>query len=91
MAIVIRFSPASMTAALYDEAFSRIKETGVLPAAGRLDHLVFGTADQLQVLDVWESMEHLTEFAKVLGPILKDVGIEPGEPEIHELYSRTLS
>lgn len=36
------------------------------------------------VVDIWESPEQLQTFAGTLMPILKDVGIDPPEPEIYD-------
>lgn len=87
MAIVVRFTPPAMDATKYDECIRRLEETGAAAPAGRLYHVCFGDKDNLRVSDIWDSMENFDEFGKTLMPILQDIGIDPGQPEIVEVYN----
>jgi hypothetical protein len=41
----------------------------------------------LRVSEIWDSQEKLEAFGQRLMPILEEVGIQPGEPEIHEVQN----
>jgi hypothetical protein len=85
MSVLIRFAPASLTAAQYDESVRKLEEAGEFPPDGLDYHVCFGTDGNLRVSEVWESQEQLDAFGEKLMPILSEVGIEPGEPEVLEI------
>ena len=85
MAIAMYFHPASFTAAQYDETIARLAAAGAGSPAGRLHHSCFGPPESLMVYDVWDSQESFERFGQTLGPVLQEVGIDAGEPEISEL------
>lgn len=87
MAIAVRFTPKSMNAASYDECIKRLEQAGEGAPKGRLYHVCYGSADELGVVDVWESPETFEEFGKTLMPILQELGIDAGEPEISEIHN----
>jgi hypothetical protein len=87
MSVLIRFAPASLTAAQYDESIRRLEEAGVFPPDGLDYHLCFGTDGNLRVSEIWDSREQLDAFGRQLMPILAEVGIEPGEPELMEVHN----
>jgi hypothetical protein len=87
VSVVIRFSPPSLTAEEYDKVVLRLNEEGVLPADGLDYELCFGTPGNLKVSQVWDSQEQLDAFGARLMPILAEVGIEPGEPEVLEVHN----
>ena len=87
MSVLIRFAPASLTAAQYDESIRRLEESGDFPPDGLDYHICFGSDGNLRVSEVWDSQEQLDAFGKRLMPVLADVGIEPGEPELMEIHS----
>ena len=87
MSLVIRFSPPSLTAEQYDSAVRRLNEEGVFPADGLDYELCFGSDGSLKVSQVWDSQEQLDAFAARLMPILEELGIEPGEPEVLEVHN----
>lgn len=87
MSLVIRFSPPSLTAKQYDEAVRRLTEEGVLPADGLDYEICFGSDDNLKVSQVWDSQQQLDAFGERLMPILADLGINPGEPEVLEVHN----
>jgi hypothetical protein len=39
--------------------------------------------------EIWDSREQFDAFGERLMPVLKDVGIEPGEPEMLEIHKRS--
>jgi hypothetical protein len=87
VSLVIRFSPASLTAEQYDSVVARMYEEGILPADGLDYEICFGRPGELKVSQVWDSQEQLDAFGAQLMPILADIGIEPGEPEVLEVHN----
>lgn len=87
MAITVKFTPKSMSAAKYDECIRRLEQAGAGAPKGRLYHVCYGNRDDLRVLDVWESSASFDEFGQTLMPILKELSIDPGTPEINEVHN----
>ena len=87
MSLVIRFNPPSLTAEQYDEAVRRLTEDGVFPADGLDYELCFGSDGNLKVSQVWDSQEQMQAFGERLRPILAELGIEPGEPEVLAVHN----
>lgn len=86
MSILIRFSPPSLTAEQYDSAVRRLVEAGVFPAEGLDYEICYGSGANLRVSQVWDTQEQLDAFGARLMPILAELGIEPGEPEVLEVH-----
>ena len=65
--------------------------TGLLEAAGagaphgQLYHVSYGSRDNLQVIDVFDSSESFESFGRTLAPILEEMGIT-AVPEVHDAY-----
>ena len=87
MSVLIRFAPASLTAEQYDESVRRLEAAGEFPADGLDYHVCFGSEPNLRVSEIWDSREQLDAFGKVLMPVLADIGIDPGEPELLEIHN----
>jgi hypothetical protein len=87
LSLLIRFAPPSLTADQYDSAVRRLNEEGVFPADGLDYEICFGSGDKLKVSQVWDSKEQLDAFGARLTPILAELGIDPGEPEVVEVHS----
>ena len=87
MSVLIRFAPASLTAEQYDESIRRLEESGDFPPDGLDYHVCFGTAGNLKVSEIWDSREQLETFGERLMPLLTDIGIDPGEPELIEIHN----
>lgn len=87
MAIAIYFHPESMNSAQYDQTIKALDAAGVGNPAGRLHHSCFGPADHLMVYDVWDSAESFQKFGETLMPILADIGLDAGQPEIMPLHN----
>lgn len=90
MALIVSFKLTSFTTEKYDEAIKRLEAAGAGAPAGRLYHICFGSGDNLQVTDVWESQASFEAFGQTLMPILQGLGIDPGQPEIHEIHNTIL-
>jgi hypothetical protein len=87
MSILVRFSPKSMTAQKYDEAVSRVTQELGDEFSGCDYHTCFGTDGNLKVSEIWDSPEQFEAFGKRLMPILAEVGIDPGQPEIIPIHN----
>jgi hypothetical protein len=91
MAIGVYFSPAAMSAAKYDECIALLRQAGAGHPSGRSYHACFGTSDKLSVFDVWTSQAAFDKFGKTLMPILKQIGLDTGPPQIipiHKVLTR---
>jgi len=87
MSVLVRFSPASLTAAQYDESIRKLEEVGDFPPDGLDYHVCFGTEGNLRVSEIWDSREQLEAFGERLMPVLAEIGIDPGEPELIEIHN----
>jgi hypothetical protein len=87
MSVLIRFAPASLTAAQYDESIRKLEEAGAFPPDGLDYHICFGTDGNLRVSEIWDSQEQLDAFGERLMPVLSEVGIDPGKPELMEVHN----
>jgi hypothetical protein len=87
MAISMYFHPEGFTAAKYDEAIAQLDAAGAGSPHGRLHHSAFGPPDSLMVYDVWESQELFAKFGETLIPILTNLGIDPGQPDVMAVHN----
>ena len=87
MSIVVRFTPTSLTTEQYDESVRRMTESGEFPPEGMDYHVCFGTDGNLRVSEIYDSREQFEAFGERLMPILADIGIEPGEPEVFDVHN----
>jgi hypothetical protein len=87
MSILVRFTPANVTTQQYDESLRRLEEAGGWPPDGLEYHVAFGPDGSLRVSEIWDTREQWEEFGKRLMPLLADIGIEPGEPELLEIHN----
>jgi hypothetical protein len=86
MPFVYHFSPKSMSSQKYDECIARLAAAGAGAPAGRLHHACYGSPSELRVFDIWDSSESFDEFGKTLVPILQELGIDAGTPEVSEIH-----
>ena len=87
MSVLVRFSPAALSAERYDESVRRLEEAGYFPPDGLDYHVCFGGPGRLKVSEIWDSPEQFEAFGKLLMPILADAGIQPGAPEIIKIHN----
>jgi hypothetical protein len=87
VSLLIRFAPPSLTAEQYDNVVRRLYDEGISPADGLDYELCFGSGDELKVSLVWDSKEQFDAFGARLMPILAELGIDPGEPEVFEVHN----
>ena len=86
MAIGAYFSPVSMNVAQYEDVLKRLEAAGQGAPKGRLYHSSFGPDDHLMVFDIWDTQENFEAFGGVLMPILAQVGIDPGQPDVMPIH-----
>src|SRR6185369_18092410 len=86
MAIGIYFAPPAMSAAQYDECIKRLKKAGAGNPAGRSYHATFGSPEKLMVFDVCTSQKAFDKFGKTLMPILQELGLDAGEPQVMPVH-----
>ena len=87
MSILVRFSPPSMTAEQYDSILARLTEEGIQPAPGLELEVCYGAGDQMKVSLLFDSQEELDAFGERLAPILEEMKLEPGAPEVFEVHN----
>ncbi len=80
--IAILFDVIGMSEEKFAEVHARLGAAGQAAPDGRVDHIGYLVGDQVKVVDVWESAEKFEAFGAVLIPILHELGIDPGEPQI---------
>ena len=87
MSILVRFKPQNLTKENYETAVSRLEETGDNAPEGRELHVFFGDDGNLAVSEVWDSQEAFEAYGEKLMPVLADIGIEAGEPEVLAVHN----
>ena len=87
MSFVLTFSPSGMTAARYNECIEKLNAAGAGSPKGRSYHVCYGDTNNVQVTDVWESMEDFQAFGETLMPILQSLGVDPGQPTPQEVQN----
>ena len=86
--LLARFTPASnVTTEQYDETVRRLEKSGDLLPEGLEYHVAFKSNGKFQVSEIWDSREQFAAHGERLMPVLKDVGIDPGEPEILKIQN----
>src|SRR5262245_467548 len=87
MAIGYYFAPAALSPAKYDETIKLLKKAGAGHPQGRSYHATFGPSDKMMVFEVWSSQAAFEKFGKTLMPILQQVGIDPGQPQVMPMHN----
>jgi len=84
--ILVRFTPTATTEQ-YDETIRRLEKSGDWLPAGLDSHVAFEADGKFRVSEIWDSRKQFDAFGERLMPVLKDVGIEPGQPEMLEIHN----
>jgi hypothetical protein len=88
MSVLIRFAPTSPTTTdQYDDTIRRLEQAGDFPPDGMEYHGCFLADGNVRVSEIWDSQEQLDAFGERLMPLLAEVGIDPGEPEVLEIHN----
>ena len=88
MAILVKFSVSGASVEKYEAVLRRLEAAGAGTPPGQLYHVSYGSRENLQVIDVFDSQQSLDTFGKTLLPILAEMGIT-AQPEIQEVYKIT--
>ena len=88
MAIAVYFHETRMTLDAFNESHRRLIALGTTGDAppGRIHHSCFGNDDGLRVVQVWDSVESFQAFGATFVPVLAELGLDPGRPDIEELH-----
>ena len=86
MSILARYSPPSMTADQYDAILARLYKEGIQPADGLELEVCFGSGDQMKVSLLFDSMDAFEKFGQRLQPVLQELGMDPGTPDIMDVH-----
>jgi hypothetical protein len=76
------FTRSSFTPDRYDETIKRLEEAGAGALPGRRDHVALESGGLTQVFDVWDSEESFRAVGSTLGPIMAELGVDPGKPQV---------
>ena len=88
MSVLVRFAPPGETTTEQDdETVRRLEGAGDWPPEGLEYHVCFLSEGNIRVSEIWDSREQLDAFGERLMPVLADVGINPGEPELLEIHN----
>jgi hypothetical protein len=87
MSVLFRFAPTSVTTEQYDDSVRRLQEAGDFPPDGMEYHVCFLSDGNVRVSEIWDSREQADAFGQRLMPVLQEIGIDPGEPEILEIHN----
>jgi hypothetical protein len=89
MSIVVRYAPPSVTPQHYDDAVSHVDQAlGEDMPDGCEYHVAFiGPDGNVRVSEIWDSREQWQAFGERLMPLLTELGIDPGEPEVFEVHN----
>ena len=82
MALGMYFTPNSFTPDRYDEALKRLEEAGAGSPPGRLYHVAMEADGLIQVLGGGASEESFQAFGETLVPIMTELGVDPGQPQV---------
>lgn len=86
MAIVIKFKHKGFSATKYQEVIKKLESVGAGNPKGRSYHVSYGDSNEVDIFDIWESMEDFEAFGKTLIPMLSSLGVELGHPDIQEIF-----
>ena len=86
MSLVFKFKPAGFTANKYRETIKQLEAAGADTPKGRSFHVCYGDANGVDITDVWDNMEDFQAFGQTLVPIMKSLGVDPGKPDVQEVF-----
>ena len=87
MALIVHFTPKNMTEQKYAEVLRRLTAAGAGAPPGRLHHICYGDKAALCVTDVYDTPASFEAFGSKLVPILTEMGIDIGKPNVIEVHN----
>ena len=76
-----------MTADQYDAILARLYKESLHPADGLELEVCFGSGDQMKVSLLFDSMDAFEKFGERLQPVLQELGMDPGTPDIMDVHN----
>jgi hypothetical protein len=71
----------------YAEVMRRLDAAGAGAPAGRIHHTCYGDRRALRVTDIYDTAQSFEVFGQTLVPILAQLGIDVGQPEVVEVHN----
>jgi hypothetical protein len=87
MALIAHFASKNMTEPKYAEVLRRLDKAGAGTPPGRLHHTCYGDKSALRVTDVFDTAQNFDRFGALLMPILAELEIDVGRPEVIEVHN----
>jgi hypothetical protein len=87
MALIVHFAPKGMDQTKYAEVLRRLAAAGAAAPPGRLHHACYGDKNALRVTDLFDTAANFEAFGQKLVPILGELGIDVGRPEVVEVHN----
>jgi hypothetical protein len=90
---IVFVSPPNFTRKQYEETIRRLSASGRArspsdwPVEGLLAHVAGESPNGFRVIDVWESEDALRRFGEILRPVLQELGVEEGQPEVYPAHT----
>ena len=75
-----------MTSHQYDAIVARLSKEGIHPADELELEFCFGSGEQMKVSILFDTMQALEKFGELLRPVLQELGMDPGTPDIMEVH-----
>lgn len=88
MPLGLYFRSPGLTRALYDQAVKELEKAGAGfgKVPGRTFHCALETDGMISVFDIWESKEQFEKFGEKLLPIMQQLGVDPGQPQMMTVH-----
>ena len=86
MAVVIKFKHEGFPETKYHEVIKKLEASGQGNPKGRSFHVCYGDKNEVDIMDIWDSMEDFEAFGKILIPILNSSGVTLRAPDIQEIF-----
>jgi hypothetical protein len=87
MAIIAKFKVTGCSLETYETVLRELDAAGVgAVPPGQTYHVCYGSRDNVQVIDVFDSQQELDDFGKTLVPILQKHGIT-AEAEVSDVFN----
>ncbi|MFG3370359.1 hypothetical protein ACGF0K_36085 [Streptomyces sp. NPDC048156] len=87
MAVVYRFKSTHLCENCYQQEVDRLKREGVKPPAGRIVHVCYGSREDLNVIEIWQSKAAYKQYAQYRKPVTCERGTVNGVPEMVEIVT----
>ena len=91
MAVLLELTVVGATQDQFHELDDRVGESMTQaggPPPGLLSHVVYPVADGFVLAEVWRAEAEARAYvADVLAPLIEQVGLVPGDPRVHPVWS----